>query len=72
MKKLIFGGIMFFSGFAGILMLIGISTLYPYSLEYTTTRFFSFLQDSHTVLPFIIFAVLCFGGGIIAWNASYK
>lgn len=72
MRKLIYGVVMFFCGFLGLLMLLGISVLYPHSFEFTTTVFFGFLVDSHTVIPFVIFCLLFVRGWIIASNAVYE
>ncbi|MDU5105849.1 hypothetical protein [Clostridium sp.] len=73
MKKLIWGCVSFFSGFIGLITIVTVRALYPYSYELKSFNiFFDFLSNSHMTLLFWACIILCVFGGLISWSAVYK
>lgn len=72
MKKVVFGGILFLSGFIGIMILVGAFALYSNSYEYIDSRFIGYLKDSGTTIPFTICIILCIIGGFTSLKATYS
>lgn len=71
MKKVVCGGILFLSGFIGIMILVGIFALYSGAYDYIDSKFIGYLKDSGTTIPFIICIVLCLIGGFTSLTATY-
>jgi hypothetical protein len=71
MKRIIFGGLLFIGGLAGVLLIIAFSIVYPCSIN-GITGFEGFLISHDIMLFFIMFCILVLSGIIVLVIEAYK